>query len=472
LKNSTVSKIMFLILLSGLVAFALEFDVEPAKAWTGTVYIRADASIDPPDAPIVTHDNITYILTDNITNSGDGIIIERDNIIIDGAYHALIGAGVGIGINLSSRIGVTVKNVTIKNFQTGILLLNSCGNSVYESNIVANTEYGIYLECSDDNNITQNNIESNVCGVCILGFCNNNLIVNNNLRVNEEGIYLLHSSFNRILKNSITRNQRGIFLEFSSNNSMIGNTLVSNQYAITLSKSNGNSFYHNNFIDNDQQVYDWDPDPLHPSINTWDLGYPSGGNYWSDHIYVDLYSGPYQNETGSDGIGDTAYTIYSNNIDNYPLVGKFYDFEVILGSEKYHVEIITNSTVSDGYVGVVLDDWPPNLPFGQVFIEFSVEGIVETVIFCRVTIPRAILNDTYTVLVLMDHENYEEIPSYELPASNTTHTYLCFSYEPIEQKHNIVIVPEFSAITLATFSLFTAIAVSLRRELQKFKRRD
>ena len=61
-----------------------------------------------------------------------------------------------------------------------------------------------------------------------------------------------------------------------------------------------------------------------------------------------------------------------------------------------------------------------------------------------------------------------KIPSYELPASNTTHAYLFFSYEPIEQKHNIVIVPEFSAITLATFSLFIAIAVSLRRELRKF----
>ena len=62
-----------------------------------------------------------------------------------------------------------------------------------------------------------------------------------------------------------------------------------------------------------------------------------------------------------------------------------------------------------------------------------------------------------------------KIPSYELPASNTTHAYLFFSYEPIEQKHNIVIVPEFSAITLATFSLFIAIAVSLRRELRNSK---
>jgi hypothetical protein len=55
-------------------------------------------------------------------------------------------------------------------------------------------------------------------------------------------------------------------------------------------------------------------------INVWDDGYPSGGNYWSDYTGVDLYSGPYQNETSSDGIGDTPYDIDENNVDHYPLM--------------------------------------------------------------------------------------------------------------------------------------------------------
>jgi hypothetical protein len=33
-----------------------------------------------------------------------------------------------------------------------------------------------------------------------------------------------------------------------------------------------------------------------------------------------LFSGPYQNETGSDGIGDTLYTIDEYNVDRYPLM--------------------------------------------------------------------------------------------------------------------------------------------------------
>jgi hypothetical protein len=56
------------------------------------------------------------------------------------------------------------------------------------------------------------------------------------------------------------------------------------------------------------------------SVNAWDDGYPSGGNYWSDYTGVDLRKGPYQNETGSDGIGDTPYSIDSDNADRYPLM--------------------------------------------------------------------------------------------------------------------------------------------------------
>jgi len=59
--------------------------------WTGTVYIRADGSIDPPDAPIITYDNVTYTLTDNIASSDCGIIILRDGIVIDGAGFSVEG---------------------------------------------------------------------------------------------------------------------------------------------------------------------------------------------------------------------------------------------------------------------------------------------------------------------------------------------------------------------------------------------
>jgi hypothetical protein len=59
------------------------------------------------------------------------------------------------------------------------------------------------------------------------------------------------------------------------------------------------------------------------STNFWDHGYPAGGNYWSDYSEPDFYSGPFQNETGGDGIGDAPYVIDVSNIDNYPLINPY-----------------------------------------------------------------------------------------------------------------------------------------------------
>ena len=38
---------------------------------------------------------------------------------------------------------------------------------------------------------------------------------------------------------------------------------------------------------------------------------------------TDFYGGPFQNETGSDGIGDTSYVINVDNIDHYPLMNPY-----------------------------------------------------------------------------------------------------------------------------------------------------
>ena len=54
--------------------------------------------------------------------------------------------------------------------------------------------------------------------------------------------------------------------------------------------------------------------------HTWDDGYPSGGNYWSNYAGADLYSGPDQNITGSDGIIDTPYDVNVYSRDHYPLM--------------------------------------------------------------------------------------------------------------------------------------------------------
>jgi hypothetical protein len=106
--------------------------IQVVKADSGTIYIRADGSIDPPTAPIYTAENITYTLTGNITaDASMGIVIERGNIVVDGALYTVQGTGVGEsrGIYLSGIVNgmtnVTIRNMTIKAFSYGIWLVYS-----------------------------------------------------------------------------------------------------------------------------------------------------------------------------------------------------------------------------------------------------------------------------------------------------------------------------------------------------------
>ena len=70
---------------------ALVFDVQLVRA-IRTIYIRADGSEDAPTAPIYTVDNVTYTLTGNIIADADGIVIERDDIVLNGAGYTVTRA--------------------------------------------------------------------------------------------------------------------------------------------------------------------------------------------------------------------------------------------------------------------------------------------------------------------------------------------------------------------------------------------
>ena len=179
MERKAVSGVMLILLLTGMLTLVSNF--QPAKStWTGTVYIRADGSIDPPDAPIHRDGNV-YTLTGNITSSGDGIVVERDNIIIDGAGYTLEGTGAYPykGVDLSGRSNVTIKNTIITKFYYGILLSSSSNNSIFGNNI-ANNGFGIGLGYSFNNNsIFGNNITANKYDGIELYYSSNNIVCGN-----------------------------------------------------------------------------------------------------------------------------------------------------------------------------------------------------------------------------------------------------------------------------------------------------
>ena len=202
------SGLLFILLLTNMLA--LVFKIEPIKADSSTIYIRADGSIEPTTPQISSSDNVTYALTGNLSSS---IVVEKDNITIDGNAYALVGDQIlnSRGIDLSERTNVTVTNVGIIAFYCGIFL-NSSLNDVVRGNYLINNGwydhgFGISLISSSNNTISENEVKHDwVTGTAY-------------------GITLDHSPNNTLIGNTITNSVFGILLSSSPSNILANNTM-------------------------------------------------------------------------------------------------------------------------------------------------------------------------------------------------------------------------------------------------------
>ncbi|MCK4266107.1 MAG: Ig-like domain-containing protein, partial [Thermoplasmata archaeon] len=87
--------------------------------------------------------------------------------------------------------------------------------------------------------------------------------------------------------------------------------------------------------------------------NFWNLSYPESGNYWSDHNSTDSFSGPNQDQLGSDGIGDTPYINISGGAgaqDNYPLMEPWEESAAVDTTDPPNIEI-TNLVGGEDWTG-------------------------------------------------------------------------------------------------------------------------
>jgi parallel beta-helix repeat protein len=277
-----------------------------------------------------TSDGIELWETDDSIVSGNNITANSNGIMLySSSDNSIVGNNItnnhscGILLYYSSNSSIAGNNITANSI--GILLYTSSDNAILGNN-VANNSDGIslarYSSGSESNSISGNNITNNHSNGISLYYSSNNSISGNKLASNNHGILIYNwSSYNSISGNSIDHNGDGIVLFYSSSNTISGDNMTANSDSgIWLESSSDNRFYNNNIIDNSQQVHVYSSG----FANVWDNGYPLGGNYWSDYNGTDVYSGPYQNQTGSDRIGDTPYVLDSANQDNYPLMNVCY----------------------------------------------------------------------------------------------------------------------------------------------------
>jgi len=283
MRRKALLGMMLMLLATSMISLILNTGIVVAEE---AIYIRSDGSVDPPTAPITRVSNI-YTFTANISKP---IVIEKDNIIMDGNGYRLMGSGEHFGFSLDGRSNVTIRKTHVTGYDYAIHMNLSASNTVTECFMENNVLCGVWLESSTAINITNSTIANNYCGILFTWSDKNNITINA-VKNNPFGIWTLGSSGNTVANNTIANsNVCGIWLDQSST-----------------------TVYFNNFINNAAQAV------TSNSTNTWDNGYPSGGNYWSDLTGLDVKRGPDQDQPGSDGIIDTPYIIDANNTDRYPL---------------------------------------------------------------------------------------------------------------------------------------------------------
>ena len=409
-------------------------------------------------------------ITDNtIMNTIEGIEIEKsaENIV---AVNHLVNNNVSVVLNDCNGLNTFRENNMTSDWYN-IIVWGSTLNAFMQDFDTTNIVNGktVYYFTSAHNLLINPSSYPNIGYLAIVN-CTNATVKDVDLSLNRDGLILAQSTNCSILNVTINGN-RGPLLYggltlFNSSNNIIVNSLISNNtVSVCAYKSNGNTFYHNAFVNNSINVISNFTSPFSQpssslSKNIWDNGYPSGGNYWSNYCRVDLYGGPHQNETGSDGICDSFYKIDEDNQDKYPLMGIFYDFEVVgLDDKIYHVQVISNSTVSELNLAVWLSSPNEYLQPGQEFLLFYVEGENATSGFCRVTIPKDLLNDSYIVLV-----DRKEVPTRQLDASNNTHAYLYFIYN--HTKHEVIIIPEFTLTQILPLFFTTTVIIVISAQVK------
>jgi parallel beta-helix repeat protein len=244
---------------------------------------------------LVGKDVNTTIIDGN--NGGTVVLILAHNVSISGFTIRYSGWGW-----TNNGIYVSADNCEIRNNYLFVnchnIRLNCSRGSIVTGNIIDGNGYGIRFLNSENCIATYNNV-SNCIGGVHLEYATNCTVSKNYFTQNGQGIrFYSPCAYNRVFENLVFNNTYDGMIEL-----MPGDTTLSN-----------NSIFHNNFINNTYPfIY-----KVYGTI--WDDGYPSGGNYWSRYNGIDLHSGPYQNETGPDGMGDAQYAVNTYDVDRYPLM--------------------------------------------------------------------------------------------------------------------------------------------------------
>lgn len=345
---------------SGLLTSNPVFSIFVAKPLDG-ICIQSDGNLNSTVAPI-EREGDTYKFTGDVLNQT--IVVQRDNVIIDGMGHTLQGYRNGIlnaleGINIEGRNNITIRNLQITLFWQGIWIQNGADIAIVNNTII-DTNWGITANSAKDTKVVGNNFNDVTTAIGLTNWYGfdpsvNNCVSSNNITDAATGVSFPFGSSNTVTENNfanvfdpivagenatVTNNNMvngndGIGVESHSvisqntilnftesglsiqgNDSVISENYVANcTNAVLMSPGDSflianNTVYHNNFVNNTENLLLLGN--VSQSVNFWDNR--RQGNYWSSYTSADA---------NGDGVGDTPYTIDAFNVDRYPLMQQY-----------------------------------------------------------------------------------------------------------------------------------------------------
>ena len=219
-------------------------------------------------------------LEHDLTCPGDAIIVGADAIRVDLNGHTVAGSGVGVGITVRTREGVTVSGGVVRGFVTGIFVASSTGIVIAHNALTENRE-AIFLNGSSGNVVKNNAAWANQLRGIMLRptgsgtLSTDNHIVENVLTDNPSGVLLFGQPGNTFTANTISGSSLAAFdltgggasgnvvrgnrlvdgaagVKFGpgwTDNTFIGNTIARNVCG-TQGTTTGNTLQGNNFKEN------------------------------------------------------------------------------------------------------------------------------------------------------------------------------------------------------------------------------
>jgi len=156
-RKSLTSVLICIILLSPFLFFDMS-DALTDQLSPGAILIKSDGTIEGSDK-LQRNGNI-YTLTSDVNVEFSNylaqeltpfLVIEKDNIVVNGAGHTVTSNGTGLGIYARGVHGVTIANFTLRNFTVGF--------SSYVSDLITPTHSELIRKLTHNNQILNNNIE-------------------------------------------------------------------------------------------------------------------------------------------------------------------------------------------------------------------------------------------------------------------------------------------------------------------------